>query len=246
MSRTNSSRPPARRCSRNLSRIFWRDGRFVAEKIGFGLGTRDNQNARTSYAHGHPLRQRGGHPVVRRPDRHPHGRRLRRQRRDGPGAGPLPRLSEERRVHAAGHPQPPPRRLQRPGLGVRAALHPAPGPARRRRAQAHHRSRPGKLGHGPHLRRAVGLPQRPGERAGAHGHHRPPHGLRHHRRRARLRPGEVQEARRRRLLQAGEPRHSRGPGPPGLLPHARSRRSSATWWAGSRSPTRPRASPAPC
>ena len=37
-------------------------------------------------------------------------------------------------------------------------------------------------------------------------HHRPGHGLRHHRHRARLRAGEVQEARRRRLFQDHQPR----------------------------------------
>ena len=41
-------------------------------------------------------------------------------------------------------------------------------------------------------------------------HHRPGDGLRHHRHRARLRAGEVQEARRRRLLQDHQPRGAGG------------------------------------
>ena len=43
-------------------------------------------------------------------------------------------------------------------------------------------------------------------------HHRPGHGLRHHRHRAGLRPGEVQEARRRRLLQDHQRLDPAGPG----------------------------------
>ena len=54
-------------------------------------------------------------------------------------------------------------------------------------------------------RRAARLPQRAGDGARAHRHHRPADGLRHHRRRARFRAGEVQEARRRRLLQDRQP-----------------------------------------
>ena len=54
-------------------------------------------------------------------------------------------------------------------------------------------------------RRAARLPQRAGHRARADRHHRPADGLRHHRHRARLRAGEVQEARRRRLLQDRQP-----------------------------------------
>ena len=96
------------------------------------------------------------------------------------------------------------------------------GLTRHGRAQAHPGRRPRKLGPRPGPGRAARLPQRPGHGAGPHGHHRPAHGLRHHRRRARLRPGEVQEAGGRRLLQAGEPRHPGGPGPPGLQPRRRS------------------------
>ena len=53
------------------------------------------------------------------------------------------------------------------------------------------------------------LPQRPGDRDRADRHHRPGDGLRHHRRRAGLRAGQVQEARRRRLLQDHQPARCR-------------------------------------
>jgi adenosylcobalamin-dependent ribonucleoside-diphosphate reductase len=72
------------------------------------------------------------------------------------------------------------------------------------------------LGSGLHARRAVRLPQLAEHGAGAHGHHRPAHGLRHHGHRARLRAGEVQEAGRRRPLQDREPERALGPQEPGL------------------------------
>ncbi len=68
-------------------------------------------------------------------------------------------------------------------------------------------------------RREARLPQRAGDRDRAHRHHRPGDGLRHHRHRARLRAGEVQEARRRRLLEDHQPRRARS------LAHARLQRS---------------------
>ena len=49
------------------------------------------------------------------------------------------------------------------------------------------------------------LPQRAGDRDRAHRHDRAADGLRHHRRRARFRAGEIQEARRRRLFQDHQP-----------------------------------------
>ena len=61
------------------------------------------------------------------------------------------------------------------------------------------------LGRGRRARRAARLPQRAGDGARADRHHRPADGLRHDRHRARLRAREVQEARRRRLLQDREP-----------------------------------------
>ncbi len=54
------------------------------------------------------------------------------------------------------------------------------------------------------------LSQCAGHRRRADRHHRPRHGLRHHRHRARFRAGEVQEARRRRLFQDHQPRRARG------------------------------------
>ena len=77
----------------------------------------------------------------------------------------------------------------------------------------------GRLGQGAGARRKARLPQRAVDRDRAHRHHRSGHGLRHHRHRARLRHGEVQEARRRRLLEDHQPRGARGPA------HARLQRS---------------------
>ena len=68
---------------------------------------------------------------------------------------------------------------------------------------------------GARPRRAPRLPQRAGDGDRADRHDRPRHGLRHHRHRARLRAGEVQEARRRRLFQDHQPRRA------GRAAHAR-------------------------
>ena len=75
-------------------------------------------------------------------------------------------------------------------------------------AKRHARS-PGSTGHPrpgeqdlagvPRARRGQRLPERPGQPARAHRHHRLHDGLRHHRHRARPRPGQVQEAGRRRV-----------------------------------------------
>ena len=59
--------------------------------------------------------------------------------------------------------------------------------------RAFHR-RPACLEGSANPRQRMGFPQRPGDGVGPHGHHRLPHGLRHHRRRAGYRPGEIQEA----------------------------------------------------
>ena len=72
------------------------------------------------------------------------------------------------------------------------------------------RARHAGLGPGARARRGARLPQRAGHRGRADRHHRPGDGLRHHRHRARLRAGEVQEARRRRLLQDHQPRRAGG------------------------------------
>ena len=60
-------------------------------------------------------------------------------------------------------------------------------------------------GAGTRKRRSPRLPQRPGHRYRANRHDRSGHGLRYHRYRAGLRPGEVQETRRRRLFQDHQP-----------------------------------------
>ena len=128
---------------------------------------------------------------------------------NGGKARPLPRLQEEPRGHAARDAQPPPRRLQRT-LGLREGGD-AAGAARPRRlprAGADRACQEG-LGPGARARRKARLPQRAIDRHRPHRHHRPGDGLRHHRHRARLRPGQVQEARRRRLLQDHQPRRAR-------------------------------------
>jgi ribonucleoside-diphosphate reductase alpha chain len=70
------------------------------------------------------------------------------------------------------------------------------------------------------------LPQRADHRDRADRHHRPRHGLRHHRHRARLRAGEVQEARRRRLLQDHQPGGARSACARSAIRRSRSPRSS--------------------
>ena len=93
--------------------------------------------------------------------------------------GPFAGLRRERGAHAArARPAPGRRRRDRRGAGApRAALGRPAGVGRRLRA--------GRRG-----RRA----QLPGLGAGPHRHHRPDDGLRHHRHRARPRPGEDEEA----------------------------------------------------
>ena len=152
----------------------------------------------------------------RRADRDHDRHQLRHLGGNGEGARPLPGLQEEPRAHAARHPQPPPRRLWREDR-LREARH------RRRCGSTTPRSATTRsffAGLSEHARRAwdqalnarrrTRLPQRPGHRGRADRHHRPGHGLRHHRHRARLRAGEVQEARRRRLLQDHQPRRAGG------------------------------------
>ena len=58
------------------------------------------QSGRDAHAGGHRLRQRQGPRRLRRPDRHPHRRELRRQRRDGGAARSVPRLRAEQGRHA--------------------------------------------------------------------------------------------------------------------------------------------------
>jgi hypothetical protein len=132
-------------------------------------------------------------------------------RRRWPASSAPSRATPRTRSHAAGHPQPPPRRPWRGhrlrGLCVATRCRSTMPPARTRRWPR----RACGLGPGAGARRKARLPQRPGHGDRPDRHHRPGHGLRHHRHRARLRPGEVQEARRRRLLQDHQPRRSRSP-----------------------------------
>ena len=60
--------------------------------------------------HGSVLQLQGRPRAVRRPDRGHDRHQLRHVGGNGQGARPLPRLQEERRAHAAGDPQPSPRR----------------------------------------------------------------------------------------------------------------------------------------
>ena len=106
------------------------------------------------------------------------------------------------------------------------------------------RPRQGCLGQGAEARRGARLSQRAGHRDRADRHHRPRDGLRHHRHRARLRAGEVQEARRRRLLQDHQPRRARGAARARLQRERRSARSRPMRSATARSARR-RASTTP-
>ena len=185
----------------------------------------------------------------RRADRHHDRRQLRHLGRDGEAARPLPRLQEEPRAHAARDPQPSPRRLRR-AQRLREGRDPA-GAARPRRHRRHPRGlrgalrpRQGRLGQRAEARRGARLPQRAGHRDRADRHHRPGDGLRHHRHRARLRAGEVQEARRRRLLQDHQPRRARGAARARLQRERRSARSRPMRSATARSARR-RASTTP-
>ena len=72
------------------------------------------------------------------------------------------------------------------------------------------RSRARLLARRADARRSARLSQRAGLGRRADRHDRPRHGLRHDRHRARLRAGQVQEARRRRLFQDHQPRRARG------------------------------------
>ena len=108
-----------------------------------------------------------------------------------------------------------------------------------RRRQRHRRAhgRPGHPGVGRGHRGLAGraaprreerLPQRPGVGARPDRHHRPDDGLRHHRRRARPGPGQVQEAGRRRLDADREQHGPAGAAAAWATRRSRSRRSSPT------------------
>ena len=205
----------------------------------------------------HPLRQRQGPRHLRRPHRDPHRRELRHQRRDGRAswarspattrtrttcsassattAGPRTTSTHNARPARASATT---RQLDIEPVGIDATQFADNDPLAATLAA---RRRPRMLGPRPAPRRTPRLPQRPDHRHRPHRHHRPADGLRHHRRRARLRPGEVQEARRRRVLQDRQPVAPPRPGQPRLRRPSRSTTSSSTSWARSRC-TMPRTS----
>ena len=142
------------------------------------------------------------------------------------GARRLPGLRAERRAHAAGGPQPPAR-----GRGAPRRLRGARGAAGGARPRELPRQRPpeprqGGLGRGAGPRAGARLPQRPGDGDRPDRDDRAGHGLRHHRHRAGLRAGEVQEARRRRLLQDHQPGGAGGARATSATARPRSPRSS--------------------
>ena len=103
-----------------------------------------------------------------------------------------------------------------------------------------------RLGRGARARQESRLPQRPGDRARAHRHHRLHDGLRHDRHRAGHRAHQVQEAGRRRLPQDRQPD---GPGRAAqarLRAPSRSRRSSTTSTSARPSRARRTSSPSTC
>ena len=118
----------------------------------------------------------------------------------GPNREPMLRVIRNHRRAAYGETRGYDWHLHRPGAADR----------RRRAVRRPGRSRPPGLGRRPRARRGAWLPQRPGHRDRADRHDRPGDGLRHHRHRARLRPGQVQEAGRRRLFQDRQPAGPRG------------------------------------
>ena len=143
--------------------------------------------------------------------------------------GPFPGYKPNADAHAARHPQPPPRRPWRDrrlrGLCRRAR--------RRSTTPRCHDGETARIWRTPRAAwdRALELGEKHGYRNAqatvdrADRHDRPRHGLRHHRHRARLRAGEVQEARRRRLLQDHQPRRAGGAARARLPARPRSPRS---------------------
>ena len=143
--------------------------------------------------------------------------------------GPFPGYAAERQRHAARDAQPSPRGPRRTPTATRSS--------RRRRFRSITRRCPTSALVDAAMRawdRALELGQAHGYRNAqatrrrADRHHRPRHGLRHHRHRARLRAGEVQEACRRRLLQDHQPCGARSAAHARLLARPRSPRSRPT------------------
>jgi hypothetical protein len=115
-------------------------------------------------------------------------------------------------------------------------------------------ARQGAVGPRPRTRRrSTAIRNAQVDRDRAHRHHRSRHGLRHDRHRARLRAGEIQEARRRRLFQDHQPAPCRKPCARSAMarrrsPRSRPMRSATARWNQapgdqSRRRSRPRASP---
>ena len=132
--------------------------------------------------------------------------------RGGRGRRPVRRLRPQRRGPQAGDAQAPGRQRHRAHLRR----------LRRRDPQAGH----GRVGPGAGARCRERLPQRAGLGARADRDHRLHDGLRHHRHRAGLLAGEVQEARRRRLDADRQPDDPAGAAQARLPSRSRSRRSS--------------------
>ena len=136
---------------------------------------------------------------------------LRHQRRDGAGAWPLPRLSRRTAKPCSGScaitraPRVARMTAMRvsPRRPCRSIMPPAPIPKLLAHAvhawERAHRAWP-----------LAWLPQCASDGDRADRHDRPRHGLRYDRHRARLRAGEIQEARRRRLFQDHQPHGARG------------------------------------
>ena len=188
-----------------------------------------------------PTTRDEGRAHLRRAHRDHDRHLLRDLGRDGGRARRLPRLRDERRrtccASSATTAAPP---TATPTATRRCAITPVPldhasCPRRRRWSRMRHAAWDRRA----RARRAARLPQRAGDGDRADRHDRPRHGLRHHRHRARLRAGEVQEARRRRLLQDHQPRRARGAARARLSREPRSPRSRPMPSATARSTRRP-------
>ena len=177
----------------------------------------------------HAVRLGPGSRLRRRADRAHDRRELRGLRRDGRAAGPVPRLRRRTGSTCCASSATTAARPTTP-------RHPSTNGSRCCRCRSPPTTSPVDLlgaareawDRALAARRATRLPQRADDVARPDRHHRPADGLRHHRRRARLRAGQVQEARRRRLLQDRQPEHRAGPAQPRLLRRRAARPSSST------------------
>ncbi len=206
--------------SRSRSRSSWRRSRPSRSRasrsssapLGLGYANLGTLLMRQGLA----VRLAAGAGHRRRADGDPHRRGLRGLGRDGLGAGAVRRLRAQQARDAARHPQPSPRHLRRLVVRVRGPVGAAAVDRRRVLPRGHARRGTRRVGPRAAPGRAARLPQRAGHGDRAHGHDRPGDGLRHDRHRARLRAREVQEARRRRLLQDREPEPAHRAHAPGL------------------------------